>query len=203
MQCLGSDLHKISYFLHMVWIERVEIRSTFNNINIRNMIFMVWTQTKENNITIQDITHLWYRSFVLMTFPFPLWNSSFQIQDGLKKEITKSKKKILKSFNYSERTSNLKALRENCQNPESFLVRIFLHLDRIQGNMKKKKTKKKQKKIRTWTLFTQWMILNWKAIQSRNLSEADANRNNNHKHFFKEVENTVCHVNSAFEEQYC
>ena len=123
------------------------MRSTFNNINIRNMIFMVWTQTKENNITIQDITHLWYCSFVLMTFPFPLWNSSFQIQDGLKKEITKSKKKILKSFNYSERTSNLKALRENCQNPESFLVRIFLHLDRIQGNMKKNKTKKNRKKF--------------------------------------------------------
>ena len=48
------------------------------------------------------------------------------------------------------------ALRENCPNTEFFLVDIFLYSDWIQEN-------RNQKRLRTWTLFTQcWLLLvNW------------------------------------------
>ena len=62
---------------------------------------------------------------------FPVSSLKFFISDSRwpKKRRLQNlkKKKILKSFNYSERTSNLKSLRENCQNTESFLVRMFLY----------------------------------------------------------------------------
>ena len=179
LQCLGSNLHIISYFLRMVCFERVEIRSTFNDINIRNMIFMVWTQAKEDNITIQDITNSLMILFVRSN-DFPVSSLKFFISDSRwpkKRRLQNLKKKILESFNYSERTSNLQSLRENCQNTEFFLVRVFLYSDWMKGN-------KDQKKLRIWTLFKQWMILTWKVIQSRNLLETDANRRNNkHKYF--------------------
>ena len=44
-----------------------------------------------------------------------------------------------------------KSLREKCPNTEFFLVRIFLYLDWIQKNVD-------QKKLRIWTLFTQWIV---------------------------------------------
>ena len=43
------------------------------------------------------------------------------------------------------------ALREKCPNTEFFLVRILLYSVRIQENAD-------QKKLRIWTLFTQWGI---------------------------------------------
>ena len=81
LQCLGSNLHIISYFLRMVCFERVEIRSTFNDINIRNMIFMVWTQAKEDNITIQDITNSLMILFVRSN-DFPVSSLKFFISDS-------------------------------------------------------------------------------------------------------------------------
>ena len=112
---------------------------------------------------------------------FPVSSLKFFISDSRwpKKRRLQNlkKKKILKSFNYSERTSNLKSLRENCQNTESFLVRMFLYSEWIKGNTD-------QKKLRIWTNFTQWMILTWKAIQSRNLLETDPNRRNNNRKYF-------------------
>ena len=42
-------------------------------------------------------------------------------------------------------------LLEKCPNTESFLVRIFLYLDWIQENTE-------QKKLRIWTLLTQWNV---------------------------------------------
>ena len=44
---------------------------------------------------------------------------------------------------------NMRALREKCPNTEFFLVRIFLYSDWIQENTD-------HKKLRIWTLFTQW-----------------------------------------------
>ena len=43
----------------------------------------------------------------------------------------------------------LETLREKCPNTEFFLVRIFPYLDWIRENTN-------QKKLRIWTLFTQW-----------------------------------------------
>ena len=42
-------------------------------------------------------------------------------------------------------------LREKCPNTEFFLVRIFLYSVRMQENTD-------QKKLRIWTLFTQWKV---------------------------------------------
>ena len=81
LQCLGSNLHIISYFLSMVCFERVEIRSTFNDINIRNMICMVWTQAKEDNITIQDKTNSLMILFVRSN-DFPVSSLKFFISDS-------------------------------------------------------------------------------------------------------------------------
>ena len=43
-------------------------------------------------------------------------------------------------------------LREKRPNAEFFLVLIFLHTFLIQENMY-------QKKLRIWTLFTQWLVM--------------------------------------------
>ena len=56
-----------------------------------------------------------------------------------------------------------KSLREKCPNTDVFLVRIFLYSDWI--NLRKSpylvriQENTDQKKLRIWTLFTQWMLL--------------------------------------------
>ena len=61
----------------------------------------------------------------------------------------KPAKSLLEKFMTSRQ---LYPLREKCPNAEFFLVRIFLYLVRIQ----KIRTRKK---LRIWTLFTQWPYL--------------------------------------------
>ena len=106
---------------------------------------------------------------------FPVSSLKFFISDS--RWPKKRRLQNLKKKKFWKALIILKSLRENCRNPESFLVHMFLYSEWIKGNWD-------QKKLRIWTNFTQWMILTWKAIQSRNLLEADPNRrNNNHKHF--------------------
>ena len=52
-----------------------------------------------------------------------------------------------------------KSLREKCPNTEFFLVRIFPHSGWIRRDSYSDLTRKNtdQKKLRIWTLFTQWI----------------------------------------------
>ena len=67
-----------------------------------------------------------------------LWNTYFQVH---------SQKNVCLSSNIFDQS-----LREKYSNTEFFLVRIFLYSVRIQENTD-------QKKLRIWTIFTQWISL--------------------------------------------
>ena len=63
------------------------------------------------------------------------------------------------------------ALRERCPNTEFFLVRIFLYLFWMQENTD-------QKKLRIWTLFTQWRKLRQKKRKFEKSKEDDGGTSN-------------------------
>ena len=78
---------------------------------------------------------LWYSQ---LFFLYAAWKSSFSVNH----------------FQISNNYYSAKHLRKMCSNTEVFLVRIFLYSDWIQKNTD-------QKKLRIWTLFTQWSALNF------------------------------------------
>ena len=71
------------------------------------------------------------------------------LPNHLIKRSTCSKSSCISCFWFSGGT-NINSLRERCPNTEFFLVSIFLYSVRIQENID-------QKKLRIWTLFTQWL----------------------------------------------